>query len=422
MVKPDFSKEKIRQLIKANYSVSEMAEKLGTDINELEAFYIRCFNENRYEFPLQILLTREWLEEKLRNNTSVISISKYTGASPTAIHRLMKKYGIQKPKINKVLSPETLYALYIEQGLSAAAIAEKYQCSVDSVKKLACNYKLRAGERNKLTPDLEPEFFLKLYVTYGFTLSQIAEMLGCATFYLRYTLLKEMIDNGSLPEQDLRKSRNSVPYYYIINLLFDKVEPFVLFEQLHLHSITSVAEMYGIIPKTGYELYTKEWLQHLMTQMTLTEISDKFHTSYIYIAALKKEYGLCHVHAEDKLDEALVRKLFVDNGWSNEEIATALDTSVYSVIQFRKKHGIRRKNNITLKDKLPQNDFERLYLKEGLTLKQMAELYGASTAKISELRARYGKANPAILSCRPRGVSEPRLKFLKKEMKFKGLK
>ena len=180
--------------------------------------------------------------------------------------------------------------------------------------------------------------------------------------------------------------------------------------------------MYGIIPKTGYELYTKEWLQHLMTQMTLTEISDKFHTSYIYIAALKKEYGLCHVHAEDKLDEALVRKLFIDNGWSNEEIATALDTSVYSVVQFRKKHGIRRKNNITLKDKLPQSDFERLYLEEGLTLKQMAELYGASAAKISELRARYGKANPAILSCRPRGVSEQRLKFLKKEMKFKGLK
>ena len=91
MVKPEFSKETIRQLIKANYSVAEMAEKLGTDINELEAFYIHCFNENRYEFPLQILLTREWLEEKLRNNTSVISISKYTGASPTAIHRLMKK-------------------------------------------------------------------------------------------------------------------------------------------------------------------------------------------------------------------------------------------------------------------------------------------------------------------------------------------
>ncbi len=421
-MKSNFSKDEIRQLVKSNYSVTEMANKFGTDIKEFEEFYIHCFNENRYDFPLQNLLTREWLEEKLQNNTSIISISKYTGASPTAIHRLMNKYGIKKPKINKVLSPETLYALYIEQGLSAAAIAEKYQCSVDSVKKLACNYKLRAGERNKLTPTLEPDFFLKLYVTYGFTLTQIAEMLGCATFYLRYTLLKEMIDNGTIPEQDLRKSKTSVPYYYIINLLFDKVEPFVLFEQLHSHTITSVAEMYGIIPKTGYELYTKEWLQHLMMQMTLTEISDKFHTSYIYIAALKKEYGLSHIHAEDKLDEVLVNKLFIDNGWSNEEIATALDTSVYSVIQFRKKHGIKRKNNRTLKDKLPQSDFERLYLDEGLTLKQLSELYGTSTAKISELRAKYGEKNPAILTCKPRGVSEQRLKFLKKEIKFKGLK
>ncbi len=416
-----FSKEQIKSLVDQNYSVRQMANMLQCDEKELELFYISCFKENRYKFPLQTLLTAEWLREKMKT-TSVLAISAYTGASPTAIHRILAGYGMRTTKIKDILTPEVLYALYIEQQLSAAEIAEQYQCSVDTVKKLASNYKLSTASRSLNKPDIDQKLFHLLYCELAFTIAQIAQMLNCTTNYVKFTLRPKMIDEGGPLAKELMARKNSTPYKTIASTLFEKVEPIVLLELLRGNTITKVAEMYDVIPKTKYELFTKEWLEYLLSQMSLKDIAEKFLISYSYVKTLKDKYNLESVSVEDRLDAELVRKLYIENCWSDKEIAKALDTSLYAVQKFLSKNGIKPKDRMTLAQRLSAEEFTRLFLEEQLTLSQIATVYNTSTDKVSALRKTYAQDNPTLLSHRPKGADEQRVKFLKKEVKFRGLK
>ncbi len=416
-----FSKEQIKTLVDQNYSVRQMAAMLQCDEKELELFYISCFKENRYKFPLHILLTPEWLKEKMKT-TSVLAISAYTGASPTAIHRILAGYGMRTTKIKDILTPEVLYALYIEQQLSAAEIADQYQCSVDTVKKLASNYKLSTASRSLNKPDIDQKLFHLLYCELAFTIAQIAQMLNCTTNYVKFNLRPKMIDEGGPLAKELMARKNSTPYKTIASTLFEKVEPIVLLELLRGNTITKVAEMYDVIPKTKYELFTKEWLEYLLSQMSLKDIAEKFLISYSYVKTLKDKYNLESVSVEDRLDAELVRKLYIENCWSDKEIAKALDTSLYAVQKFLSKNGIKPKDRMTLAQRLSEEEFIRLFLEEQLTLSQIATVYNTSTDKVSALRKTYAQDNPTLWSHRPKGADEQRVKFLKKEVKFRGLK
>lgn len=417
----DFSKEEIKKLVKEQYTVRQMAEKLNVDEIELEHFYIERFKENRFDFPISVLLSKEWLSEKLQSK-SVLDISEYVKASPSAIHNILKKYGIKNPKLKDIITPEVLFALYIEQKMSATEIAEKYHCSVESVKKLVANYNITASTRNTQQPKISQEMFHLLYFKLGFTAKQISEMLNCTPGYVKNELREKMISLGGPLSEDIVKKPRLSPYYGIISCLYSKIEPTVLYEQLQMHTISHVAELYDIIPETGFELFSKEWMEHVMQKMTLTEISDKFHISYSYVKSLKNKYHLDRLNVEDQLDADLIQRLCIENGWSDEEIARSLDISRYAIRKFRAKNGIKKKKRTPLKEKLSQNEFERLYLTEGLSIHQIAELYNVSVDKVSELRKKYGTSNPDILSHRPKGISEQKLKFLKKEIKYKGLK
>ncbi len=414
-----YSKEDIRALVEQNYSVLQMAGELDCDEQELELFYIKCFKENRYLFPLRVLLTPEWLKEKLQN-ASVLEISAYTGASPTAIHRILSSYNMTTPKIVDVLTPEVLQALYIEQQLSAAEIAEQYKCSVDTVKKLLSAYKLSASNRSINKPNIDQKLFHTIYFEIAFSVSQIAEMLNCSTTYIKNILRPEMISQGGPLAEDLKSRKNSTPYKNIADELYKKVEPIVLLELLRENNFTKVAEIYGIIPKTGYELFTKEWLEHLLSKMTLKEIAKTYMISYSYVKTLKDKYQLECSGVEERLDADLVRLLYLDNWWTEKEIAKTLDTSLYSVQKLLSKLGIGLRDRKSLKERLSSEEFAVLYLEEDLTLQQIAEVYGTSAEKISALRSEYGKDNPKLLSTRPRGANPQKLKIIKKAVRFKG--
>ncbi len=414
-----YSKEDIRALVEQNCSVAQMAKDLDCDEQDLELFYIECFKENRYLYPLRVLLTPEWLKEKLQD-ASVLEISAYTGASPTAIHRILSSYNMSTPKIVDVLTPEVLQALYIEQQLSATEIAEQYKCSVDTVKKLVSSYKLRAADRSINKPNIDQKLFHTLYFEIAFSISQIAEMLNCSTTYIKNVLRPEMISLGGPLAEDLKSRKNSTPYKNLADELYQKVEPIVLLELLRENSFTKVAEIYGVIPKTGYELFTKEWLEHLLSKMNLREISQTYKISYSYVKTLKDKYNLECSGVEERLDAELVRLLYSNNWWTEKEIAQILDTSLYSVQKLLAKLGLKAKDKKPLKDRLSAEEFATLYLEEELTLQQIAEVYGTSLEKVSSLRNKYGKDNPMLLTARPRGANAQKLKIIKKSVRFKG--
>ena len=156
--------------------------------------------------------------------------------------------------------------------------------------------------------------------------------------------------------------------------------------------------------------------------MSLKDISEKFLVSYSYVKTLKDKYNLESVNVEDRLDAELVKKLYIENCWSDKEIAKALDTSLYSVQKFLSKHNIKPKDRMTLEQRLSAEEFAHLFLEEQLTLSQIATVYNTSTDKVSALRRTYTKVYPKLRSHKPKGVDEQRVKFLRKEVKFRGFK
>lgn len=77
---------------------------------------------------------------------------------------------------------------------------------------------------------------------------------------------------------------------------------------------------------------------------------------------------------------------------------------------------------MSLEQRLSAEEFAHLFLEEQLTLSQIATVYNTSTDKVSALRRTYAKVNPKLRSHKPKGVDEQRVKFLRKEVKFRGFK
>ena len=414
-----FIKDEIKALAAQGYPVHLMADKLDADETALEKFYIDCFAEDSSAFPLRLLATSEWLQKKLQSE-SVVQISSELQTSPSTIKRLMRIYGISKSKLKDVLTPEVLYSLFVERRFSDRQIAEEYNCSIESVKKLKAAYHISSSDRKLSEEDISLEFFHLLYVKYGFTTKQMAEMFHSTPHYISNTLRNELIQKGGAMADDLTVKRTHSPYRNIISLLFEAVEPTVLLEHLREYPLAKVAEMYDIIPKAdmNLDLFTVDWLDYWMKRMNLREIAKQFHVSSSYLQQFRKLSTLKAPRTEDRLDAELVRKLYIENRWNDPQIAKSLGTSKQIILQLRKKHGIKKEDRQSLASILNRQEFERLYLEENLTLLQLAQLYGVSSAKVSELKHQYGKLNPLILSHVSAGVSEQRLQFLKKEMKF----
>lgn len=422
-MKQPFTADEIRELAAKGYTVRLMAKKLNADETALEEFYIDCFTNNSSAFPLRLLATEEWLKAKLLT-TSVAQLSRTLNTSTSTLQRLMRSYGIDNPKLYDILSPEVLYSLYVTQKLTDKEIAEKYRCSIDSVKKLKAKYKISASDRYVTEEELSLEFFHTLYCKYGFTFAQIAKMLNCTRNHVMTVLRPRFISQGGELAEDLNKRPSHTNFDALNALLMDAVEPTVLLELLREYSYARVAEMYQIIPKADkdMELFSEEWIEYWLQRLNQKQITEQFHVGYSFIVSLRRQANLPSPDPQNNLDIALIKKLYLENSWSDNKIAKMLGVAKYSITQARKANNIKKSERLPLHAKLTKDEFEKLYLTEQLTLSQISDLYDVPLYQISELRHKYGKKNPKILTHKALGASEERLQFLKKRLHFMGLK
>lgn len=418
-----FTKSEIRELAEKGFTVHHMAKKLNADEAELESYYIDCFAEDSVTFPLRLLVTKDWLQSQLQH-TSVLQLSKRLKTSRSTLNRLMKTYQIENYKLKDILTPEVLYSLYVTQRLTDRQIAEQYNCSVESVKKLKASYSITSADRIPGEDDINLEFFHTLYVKYGFTFAQIADMMNCARHFVINTLRPRLLAQGGPLAEEIVNRQNHTNNETSNKLLLDAVEPIVLFELLKEHSYVKVLEMYDIIPKADkeMELYSEEWLAYWLERYNQKEIAEKFHIGYSFVRDLRKKADIPLPDYTPQFDIDLVKKLYLENDWSIERISKTTGIAKYTVSRILKSNGIKESQRIPLEEKLDQAEFERLYLAEQLTLAQIAILYDKPIHRISNLRHKYGKVNPAILTHKALGATEQRLQFLKKELRFKGLK
>ena len=355
--------------------------------------------------------------------TPIATISIETKTSPSVIRRLAKKYGIEtKPMLKDVLTPEVLYALFVEQCMSDSEIASKHNCSIETIKKLRSKYKITSEKRIDKTSEISIEFFHKLYVIYGFTNQQMTDLLGIAPY--QFLCLKDKFSKEDHPlANEIKKRKKCYTYQNLIEKLLEELDPALILDLLKTKTLAEIAELYNIIPpaEPGLETFSKGWLEAVLKKMDVTEIVKRYYIGLAYINNMMSEYDLKPVAVSDRLDAELVRHLFVDNCWTDEQIAFALETSEYAIKTLRKKQGIKPSQRPALHERLPLNDFVRLYIEDNLTVSQIGNLYGVSEKAIAALKLDYSLSAPEVKTHISSGASEEKMLMLKKQLRFKGL-
>jgi len=422
-LKNQFDKAVIANLASEGMTVPEMAEKLGANVRDLSKFYITCFAENKNAYPLRLLVTKSWLEKELKTKT-VSQICLELSTSFSVINRLIKIYGIEKkPLLKDILTPEVLYAHFVDEQLSDKEISLKYSCSIETIKKLRAKYNINYESRTDKLPSPSIDYFKRLYIDYGFTKQQMIKLLGCKPF--QFTKMRDdFIASGHPLAEDIKNKSPYQAFQKIIELLFARVEPIVLYEQLQIHSLAKVAEMYDIIPpaEPGVETFSKEWLEATLKKMAVQDIIKRYHIGRTYISEMMKSENLKPVAQSDRLDGNTIKFLYIEGGWREEDIAKVFGTTKYVIISFLKRHGITAKDRKKLDEKLTEEIFYELYVKENLTLQQISKIFDVSKAAIAELKKQYGNKNSEILVHKSSGASAERFNYLMKQYKFQAFK
>lgn len=409
------SKNQLKEYVNSGYDVPEIAEMISVDEKDLLKFYIDCYIKDFRSFPLEKAITNPLLTKELEN-TSVLQISIKYNVSITAIQRLMRIYNLYKPALKDILTPEVLFAHFVEQNMSEREIADKYSCSVKTVKNLKKKYGIDRKNRMEYHNLTEIDFIAKIHIEYGFSNAQIARMLRVSPCIV-YRLLSDY--EKLHPEFSNTVFRSVSPLYRNINnLLFEKVEPTVLFELLQSHTLTQIAEIYELIP-IGYAKYkfgSEEWLEAVRQNYTNDEIIKLFH---IPVATFNRLSGKCGSNScNRKADPDIVRYLYLEKHLSTPEISEILKLPVSAIKECRQKNNIHSPRQIDYSRLLPADEFFELYVNEDLTLMQISEVTSFNMKVILALLKKYGKQHPEMLSRKAGGASKERVDYLKKQFRY----
>lgn len=423
MRKTDFDVEKIREMAANGMTVAAMAVELNADVNDLSKFYITCYSKDQSAYPLNLLVTKSWLEKELASKR-IAQICRETNTSFSVIKRLVKLYGIsQKPLLKDVLTSEVLFDLFIKQQLSDSTIAERYSCSIETIKKLRAKYNITFENRIDELRIPPIEYYKRLYIDYGFTKEHMSKLIGCKPFQFQ-KIRDNYINAGHPLSAELKAKKPCLAFQRIIDALFEKVDPVILYEQLKIHTLAEVAEIYEIIPpaEPGVETFSKEWLNIVLHKMNVGEVVDTYLISRTYIAEMMKSENIKPIPRSERLNTEAILSLYIENGWKEEEIAKMFGTTKTLIVSLLRRHGITAKDRKSIGERLNEEKFYELYVKENLTLQQISTLYGVSRAPIIKLKKEYAEINEEIRNHKSGGVSPERLDYLAKQLKFSSLR
>lgn len=193
--------------------------------------------------------------------------------------------------------------------------------------------------------------------------------------------------------------------------------------ELHVRenmSLTEIGEMYGVSRQRVHQLkkeYEKQHgkitrrvvidvltLKHYLEQgWTAKRIAEHLDLKPSKISRLIRKYkedynsGISKVKIKRKKSDDIIPKselteLYLNKLYTDREIADMYQVSPSSVNLLRKKYNIptiKTKSLRKLPFKLTKNVFERLYLHEGYTLKEIAEKYDCNIVSIIRLKEDY---------------------------------
>ena len=191
-------------------------------------------------------------------------------------------------------------------------------------------------------------------------------------------------------------------------------------------SLREIASMYGISYssvrhrslKYGIKLRPKTWrkinlkltkavLQRLYVKegKSSQKIAELFSCSYVTVLSKCKEYGIpIKNRGLQGIAKEMLEKLYVKEGKTTREVAKILDCSFETVRTKCKQFGIPLRNPGNEKVAIDEVTLKRLYIKEGKSKNEIAEIFSCSSSAIFQWVKRFGlnnKSKPYLKNCVP---------------------
>jgi len=147
----------------------------------------------------------------------------------------------------------------------------------------------------------------------------------------------------------------------------------------------------NLTPETLIELHVRE-------NMSLSEIGEMYGVSRQRVHQLKKEYEKQHGKITRRVViDVLTLKHYLDQGWTAKRIAEHLDLRASKISRLIRKYKDEYENGVSKvkikrkksDDIIPKNDLIDLYLNKLHTDREIADMFQVSASSVNLLRKKY---------------------------------
>lgn len=290
---------------------------------------------------------------------------------------------------------ENLHNLYVEQGMTMAAIGEKFGCHETTVLSRLEEYDIETRNRGQecLDPRLDdPSTLRSLHHEQKLTAEEIGDELGCNRKTVLARLREFDIPARAHPTEDYGLAEDILEEWYV-NQRLTSAE---IGRRVGCSTGTVLARLRdaGISVRTQEppeRVADPEELRDLYVgeRMTVAEIADRTdcHTStvhrYLRLNGIDVRNPGPDTGVRERLEDgSTLRDLYVERGWSAESIGDKLGCGGETVLRWLKRHDIpvRRSGGRTPWPKLKDGAFLReQYITEDRLTSEIADELGCTS-------------------------------------------
>lgn len=315
------------------------------------------------------------------------------------------------------LTKEILEDLYLNQKKSVSYIANVYGINCNTV----ASYFKDFGIAKRSVSEITKKELEDLYFTKKQPVKDIAAYFGISTsslyqLFFKYDILKRPNSAKVKTKIDLT-SQNSVnllrKFYYEEKLCYIEIGQRFNISASKVYFWLKSLDMLDRSPierKVKENISKNEMVRlYVLEGKTLLEISEMHKTSPRKLKKLLKHYGLSQSLKKKKnayleLDKEEIKKLYVDQNMTAIATAEALDVSVHTLRQALIHHGFELKPVPSKNRTLDRDEIEALYIKEDISLSDLAKRYEMSYITMARFLRKNGIRKLPVVDQKPTNI------------------
>ena len=403
--KIEVSKEVVKSIKELYENTKTGYKKISKILGLPEGTVHRIIKENEFKktiiHPIDAL-SKEYLEDLyIKQKKTLQEISEITGVRRLTLGKRIKEFGIQirHPGFEPYnITKEELVELYINQGLTQKQIADRYGCAISVLTKLFKKYKIKIRKKGVPSTTLE-----HLFTDKKLSVSEIASKLG----YKESTILNRLKDMG-LIERDKRRTLNSDELIQMVTSGSSMKEMRCYFK-CSVTTIQRELKRIGIEPSKGaLDTVPREVFYRLfiIEGKTLKEVGGLYHVSEHTIKRRLRDLKFNIItekakHLKEILPKEKLEELYLEKKISQDDIAKQYHVGRSNIHKLIEEYKIQKDDPYAAANK---ETLEELYVRQNLPPCIISEKIGVPSEvirrRVINMNLRKLKTEKEIISCK----------------------